>query len=183
MVILIGGETHTGKTLLAQKLLEQYHFPYTSLDHIKMGLIRGYKDCGFTADGSNEAISKKLWGVVRGIIDTCLENKQDIILEGCYLPPGEVKKLLCKEIACIYLIFSQDYIHRHFDKIIAYENIIENRLFPADIDKQAILTANSMLKKSCEGLGLPFVEIKSDYEKDICAAYEIMHQSVQKNRQ
>lgn len=41
MVILIGGESHTGKTLMAQKLLEKYHFPYTSLDHIKMGLIRG----------------------------------------------------------------------------------------------------------------------------------------------
>ena len=180
MVILIGGETHTGKTLLAQKLLEQYHFPYTSLDHIKMGLIRGYEDCRFSACDSSEAISEKLWGVARGIIDTCLENKQDIILEGCYLPPEEVKKLLCKEVACIYLVFSQEYIHRHFDKITAHENVIEKRLFPAVIDKQAYLAANSRLKKSCEGLGLPFVEIKSDYEKDIRAAYEIMHQSVQK---
>lgn len=182
MVILIGGETHTGKTLLAQKLLEQYHFPYTSLDHIKMGLIRGYEDCGFSACDSSEAISEKLWGIVRGIIDTCLENKQDIILEGCYLPPEEVKKLLCKEVACIYLVFSQEYIRRRFNKITAHENVIEKRLFPADIDKQAYLAANSRLKKSCEGLGLPFVEIKSDYEKDIRAAYEIMHQSVQKAR-
>ena len=180
LVILIGGETHTGKTLMAQKLLEQYHFPYTSLDHIKMGLIRGYQDCGFTACGSDEAISEKLWGVVRGIIDTCLENKQDIILEGCYLPPAEVNKLLCKEVACIYLVFSQEYIGRHFDEIIAHENVMEKRLFPAEIDKQAFLAANSRLKESCESLGLTCVEINSDYEKDMRAAYEIIHQSVQK---
>ena len=134
MIILIGGETHTGKTLLAQKLLEQYHFPYTSLDHIKMGLIHGYQDCGFTVYDSSDAISEKLWGVVSGIINTCLENKQDIILEGCYLPPEKVKKLLSKEVACIYLVFSQEYIDRHFDKIIAHENIMEKRLVTADIE-------------------------------------------------
>ena len=40
MVIIITGATHTGKTLLAQKLLEKYHYPYLSIDHMKMGLIR-----------------------------------------------------------------------------------------------------------------------------------------------
>ena len=40
MVILISGSSHTGKTLLAQKLLEKYKFPYLSVDHLKMGLIR-----------------------------------------------------------------------------------------------------------------------------------------------
>ena len=40
MIILITGASHTGKTVLAQKLLEKYHYPYLSIDHLKMGLIR-----------------------------------------------------------------------------------------------------------------------------------------------
>ena len=40
MIILIAGTSHTGKTLLAQRLLEKYHYPYLSIDHLKMGLIR-----------------------------------------------------------------------------------------------------------------------------------------------
>ncbi|WP_289220525.1 AAA family ATPase [Ileibacterium valens] len=40
MVVLITGASHTGKTALAQKLLEKYKYPYLSLDHLKMGLIR-----------------------------------------------------------------------------------------------------------------------------------------------
>ena len=40
MVVLITGASHTGKTLLAQKLLEKYKIPYLSIDHLKMGLIR-----------------------------------------------------------------------------------------------------------------------------------------------
>lgn len=39
MIILITGASHTGKTTLAQKLLEKYKYPYLSMDHLKMGLI------------------------------------------------------------------------------------------------------------------------------------------------
>lgn len=35
MIILIAGDTHTGKTNLAQKLLEHYKIPYVSIDHLK----------------------------------------------------------------------------------------------------------------------------------------------------
>ena len=43
MILLITGASHTGKTLLAQKLLEKYSYPTLSLDLLKMGLIRsGY---------------------------------------------------------------------------------------------------------------------------------------------
>ena len=37
MIVLITGASHTGKTALAQKLLEKYHYPYLSMDHLKMG--------------------------------------------------------------------------------------------------------------------------------------------------
>ncbi len=40
MIVLIAGASHTGKTVLAQKLLEKYKYPYLSIDHLKMGLIR-----------------------------------------------------------------------------------------------------------------------------------------------
>ena len=40
MIILITGASHTGKTVLAQKLLEKYQYPYLSIDILKMGLIR-----------------------------------------------------------------------------------------------------------------------------------------------
>ncbi len=40
MIILITGASHTGKTLLAQRILEKYSYPYLSIDHLKMGMIR-----------------------------------------------------------------------------------------------------------------------------------------------
>ena len=84
MIVLITGPSHTGKTLLAQKLLEKYKFPYLSMDHLKMGLIRG----GYTrlTPEDDDALTGYLWPVVREIVKTAIENQQNLIVEGCYIP-------------------------------------------------------------------------------------------------
>ena len=84
MVILIAGTSHTGKTQLAQKLLEKYKYPYLSIDHLKMGLIRS-KNTKLTVEDDKE-LTEYLWNIVKEIIKTNIENKQNIIIEGCYIP-------------------------------------------------------------------------------------------------
>jgi hypothetical protein len=80
MVILIGGVSCTGKTVMAQKLLEKYKIPYLSIDHVKMGLIRGSKYCDFSATDGDDELTNKLWPIVKGIIMTNIENGQHIII-------------------------------------------------------------------------------------------------------
>ena len=77
MIILIMGATHTGKTRLAQQLLEKYKFPYLSIDHLKMGLIRS-GNTSLTPEDDNE-LQKILWPIVREIIKTAIENNQNLI--------------------------------------------------------------------------------------------------------
>ena len=60
MIILIAGDTHTGKTNLAQKLLEHYKIPYVSIDHLKMGLIRS-GNTDLTPESDDDALTEKLW--------------------------------------------------------------------------------------------------------------------------
>lgn len=85
MVILIAGESHTGKTLLAQKLLEAYRYPCLSLDHLKMGLIRSGQ-CALSPESDDAELTRYLWPIVREMIKTCIENRQNMIIEGCYIP-------------------------------------------------------------------------------------------------
>lgn len=91
MVILIGGVSCTGKTTMAQRLLETYHITYLSIDHVKMGIIRGSRYCDFSAEDPEDEVTDKLWPIVEGIIKTNIENDQNIIIEGCYLPTDQVK--------------------------------------------------------------------------------------------
>ena len=129
MIILIAGGTHTGKTAYAQKLLEQYHYPYLSIDHLKMGLIRsGQTDLTPMDDGQ---LTAYLWPIVREMIKTAIENNQNLIVEGCYIPfewAKDFDETYLPHIQYVCLVFSRQYIENHFADIVKYENIIEHRL-------------------------------------------------------
>ena len=84
MIILITGASHTGKTFLAQKMLEKYHYPYLSIDHLKMGLIRSGNTELTPMD--DEDLTGYLWPIIREIVKTAIENRQNLIVEGCYIP-------------------------------------------------------------------------------------------------
>ncbi len=71
MVILVGGISCTGKTVMAQKLLEKYNILYLSIDHIKMGLIRGNKYCDFSATDSDD----ELTGISQALVADSLRHK------------------------------------------------------------------------------------------------------------
>ena len=85
MIILITGASHTGKTALAQKLLEKYKYPYLSIDHLKMGLIRS-GNTELTPLSDDNELTEYLWPIVCEMIKTAIENKQNLIVEGCYIP-------------------------------------------------------------------------------------------------
>ena len=129
MIVLIAGASHTGKTALAQKLLEKYKYPYLSIDHLKMGFIRsGYTKLTHEDD---EELAKYLWPVIREMIKTAIENKQNLIVEGCYIPfdwSADFEKEYLKYIKYYCLILSECYIKNHFADIKRYANIVENRL-------------------------------------------------------
>ena len=85
MIILITGASHTGKTALAQKLLEKYKYPYLSIDHLKMGLIRS-GNTELTPMSDDSDLTAYLWPIVCEMIKTGIENQQNLIVEGCYIP-------------------------------------------------------------------------------------------------
>ena len=129
MVYLIGGSSHVGKTLLAQKLLERTGYPYISLDHLKMGFIRSGMTTLTVED--DEEMREWMWPFVVGMIKTAIENGQNMILEGCYIP-AEWKDSFGveerKHIRSLFLVMSEAYIREHFAEIIGYANVIEKRL-------------------------------------------------------
>jgi 2-phosphoglycerate kinase len=171
MVILIAGSTHTGKTVLAQKLLNKYGFPYLSQDHLKMGLIRS----GFstiTPEDDVKDITHVIWPITREIIKTCIENKQNLTIEGCYIPFDFYKAFdeeYLKYIKYTCLIFTEKYIHEHYDAIINHARDIEYR----DIDdvvyctREMLLRENVLNLEKCKEAVCDYILIEDKYEVDI----------------
>lgn len=128
MIVLITGASHTGKTLLAQKLLEKYQYPYLSIDHLKMGLIRsGYTKLTPEDDGE---LTDYLWPIVREMVKTAIENRQNLIVEGCYIPfdwSSGFEQEYLEQIKYYCLVMSEDYIKNHFSSIKKYASVIYSR--------------------------------------------------------
>ncbi len=129
MIILITGASHTGKTLLAQKMLEKYKYPYLSIDHLKMGLIRSGNTVLTPED--DESLTGYLWPIVREIMKTVIENQQNLIVEGCYIPfdwRDSFDEQYLQSIRFICLAMSDEYIDTHFEEIKSHGSDIETRL-------------------------------------------------------
>ncbi len=176
MVILIGAESMTGKTLMAQKLLETYKIPYISEDHIKMGLYRSGINCGFKPDDSNEIIEQRLWPIFKGIIETNIENNQSVIIEGSYILPKRIKEFGADYLRCIipvFMGFSENYLIKHFTTgVLGHRDVIERRAEADDRGLEWFISANKELKKMCRESGTRYFEIDSDYEKDTAEIYK-----------
>ena len=169
MVILITGASHTGKTMLAQKLLEKYAFPYISIDHLKMGLIRsGYRK--LTPESSYKDLTEYLWPVVREMIKTNIENKQNLIIEGCYIPFSFKKNFdndYLNEMKFVCLIFSKNYIYKRYLDIVNYADVIENRPDESYCTKEYLIRENKKYLENCKEHELDYILIEDQYSIDI----------------
>lgn len=176
MVILISAVSSTGKTLMAQQLLEKYKMPYLSIDHLKMGLYRSDYHCGLTPLDDTKVIANKLWPIVKGIIMTNIENKQHLIIEGCYIQPHYIDELdshYFKKIIPVFFGFSPNYIEKKFDsEIKKHRNIIEFRNYQEERTMEALIHEHLNFKKACSESNVPYFEINHDYNVEIEKVYD-----------
>ena len=173
MIILITGASHTGKTLLAQRMLEKYKYPCFSIDHLKMGLIRS--DNTKLTPKDDDELTDYLWPIVREMIKTAVENRQNLIVEGCYVPfdwRRDFDNHYLKEIRFICLAMTEEYINSHFDEIIRHESEIESRLVDADCTISGLTADNKAYTEGFQNAGEQVVLIDHDYEETIKALFQ-----------
>lgn len=190
MVIIITGASHTGKTKLAQDLLEVLHYPYLSIDHLKMGLIRsGVLDISVYED---DKLRDYLWPIVVEIIKTSIENNQNLIVEGIYVPfnwKDDFSGDYLSEINYNCLIMSENYIEDNYDLIIDNSNIIEKRLKSSTYSKKEMLEDNIYNLEKCLEYSLSYTLIYDDYKsalnsliKDLKFLTKVIINNIKANR-
>ena len=168
MIILITGATHTGKTLLAQRLLEKYKYPYLSIDHLKMGLIRSGNTQLTPED--DDALTDYLWPIVREMIKTAIENKQDLIIEGCYVPYGwrqDFDDNYLRFIWFICLAMTDGFIDARFAQIKAHGSDIEARLDDSYCTPESLKSENRKTVAGFSAAGEKVTLIADDYVETI----------------
>ena len=164
MIILIAGASHTGKTAYAQKLLEKYQYPYLSIDHLKMGLIRSGQTQLTPMD--DDRLTDYLWPIVREMVKTAIENEQNLIVEGCYIPfdcQTDFDKVYLKHIQYACLVMSRSYIETHFGDVQKYASTIEQRMDDSGLRIESLIAENEENLTQCIARGLPYILIDGAY--------------------
>ena len=168
MVILITGASHSGKTYLAQRMLEKKKYPYLSIDHLKMGLIRsGQTDL---TPEDDEELTYYLWPIAVEIIKTAIENKQNLIVEGCYIPFNwrrSFEEKYFQEIHFICLAMTDSYIDQHYYDIKKHANEIESRLEDFAYTPEELKEMNREYIEGCKENWEQVTLIDTDFEKTI----------------
>lgn len=168
MIVLITGASHTGKTALAQRLLEKYKIPYFSIDHLKMGLIRSGRTV--LAPEDDDALTNYLWPIVREMIKTVVENGQSLIIEGCYIPfdwQKDFESKYLEHIRYYCLAMSRDYIINHYSDIKGCSNVIEKRLDDDSCTMETLLRDNVRFLELAQEHNVNYVLIDDKYEINI----------------
>ena len=167
MITLIAGTTHTGKTNLAQRLLEKHGWPYLSLDHLKMGLIRsGYTTLTVEDD---DALTALMWPIVREMIKTAIENEQNLVIEGCYLPFDWRKDFgeeYLPHIRFVCLVMTEAYLRARFDDVRRYANVVENRISDG-LCLEALIRDNAENLAKCRQHGCEVLLIDGEYQVEL----------------
>lgn len=169
MIVLIAGASHTGKTALAQNLLEKYKYPYLSIDHLKMGLIRS-GNTKLTPTSDEADLTEYLWAIVCEMVKTAIENKQNLIVEGCYIPfdwANYFEKEYLDNIRYYCLVMSENYIRNHFSDIKRYANVIENRLDDDYCTLETVTENNKRISELVQKYKVNHILIDDKYEIDI----------------
>ncbi len=168
MIVLITGASHAGKTAAAQKLLEKYKFPYLSLDLLKMGLIRS-GNTSLTPEDDNE-LTEYLWPIASEMIKTAIENEQNLIVEGCYIPfdwKSCFSEEYLKHIKYYCIVLSQSYIEEHFGDVKKFANVIEQRMDDTYCTKQTVLKDNAYYLDMCRKYDCNYILIDREYDVNI----------------
>ncbi|MEI3500702.1 MAG: hypothetical protein V8Q39_04285 [Anaerovoracaceae bacterium] len=168
MVILITGASHTGKTLLAQRLVEKYGYSCCSIDLLKMGLIRSGNTALTPED--DEELEVYLWPILREMIKTAVENGQNLIVEGGYIPfrwEEDFSEEYRKEIRYYCLVMSENYIKSHFSDIKKYADVIERRIDDSWCTVDSVLEENARYLEMCRKYDCNYILIDDRYEVEI----------------
>ena len=173
MIVLLTGASHTGKTKLAQRLLERKGWPYLSLDHLKMGLIRSGQT-PLTPLSGDAALPALLWPIAREIARTCAENGQNLVLEGCYIPAdwrAGLDAATCAQVRAVCLALSEGFLRAQFAQVCAHASDVERRAGET-LTLDWLLAQNAAFAPYDAAHGWTRLCIEADYEREMQAFWE-----------
>ena len=93
---------------IGSKNIRKISIPYLLIDHLKMGSIRSGKT-NLTQEDDRK-LESYMWPIIKEMMKTAIENKQNLVIEGGYIPftwKADFNEQYLKEIRYSCLVMSK----------------------------------------------------------------------------
>ncbi len=93
---------------IGSKNIRKISIPYLLIDHLKMGSIRSGKT-NLTPEDDRK-LESYMWPIIKEMMKTAIENKQNLVIEGGYIPftwKADFNEQYLKEICYSCLVMSK----------------------------------------------------------------------------
>ena len=166
MVILIGGSSHVGKTLIAHWLVARNGYECIGLDL----LAQAFRNAGPVefAGLDDYSLRYQMWPFVAEIIRKAVAGDRNLIIEGCYIPSEWARSFTKGElgsIRCVFIVMSPHYIQSHMDEIREHAQAAELRSHDT-LDMGRLIDCSAEFKAQCIKTGTYYIEIDGPFDED-----------------
>lgn len=104
------------------------------------------------------------------MIKTAVENNQNLVVEGCYIPfnwKADFSEEYLEHIYYYCLVMAKKYIENHFADIKGYENVIEGRLYDSFLSQEILIKENDFNLEACKKYRCDYILINDEYKVDV----------------
>ena len=104
------------------------------------------------------------------MVKTAIENGQNLIVEGCYIPFDWKKDFdegYLSHIKYYCLVMSENYIRNHFSDIKSYADVIEKRMDDGYCTMENLLKDNKDVLEQCVRYEVNYILIDEGYQVGI----------------
>jgi len=170
MIYILTGIAKSGKSLVANRLIQKYSLPTFSTDYIMMMLVRGNKTLGIDPDGEDEIVANQLRPYINGLIQTMVENKVDYFIEGVHFNPDFARELLDKypnDIKVLYLGYKDVHVEDKINELERFKESNDNPWYKNFTKEEMNTLIEYMIKEServyqsCLLLNIDYLEISN----------------------
>lgn len=105
MLYLVSGASRSGKTIIAERILEERGIPYLSLDWLVMGFTNGLPQLGVHDRLMPDEIAAGIWDYVKAMFESMIWSGIDYVIEGEAILPGRIRELIDSHPDKVRIVF------------------------------------------------------------------------------
>lgn len=170
MLFLIGGASRSGKSILAEKLLQEEDIPRFSTDYLTSA-FRSYPELGIRHEDNTYTRSESLWPFLKPMLQNIVEEEPTYCVEGEILTPAQVKELsdlYPGKITSAFLGYPTLTAEEKFQTIHQNHGHINDWLKNENDDVVMDVTSRGVefsqfLQKECQNTSLGFFDTSTDF--------------------